>query len=175
MSMEKKLKWYDEIESTVCVVILMFMLVILFYQVVGRYGFGVTNAWCDEMSRYALVWFGYLSACYAIVHNVHIKIDMFIKVWPKSMHRGVKLFSNVIFFVYAVVVAYYSSVWLWGLMKSGAITLGLKLPMALFCFIVPFSHCIMAIRLIQLEIRLLRNPELLDDPLEAAGAEEASK
>jgi C4-dicarboxylate transporter DctQ subunit len=160
-----KNKWYDEIESSVCVLILAFMLVILFYQVVARYIFGVTNAWCDELSRYALVWFGYLSACYATCHNVHIKIDMFIKVWPKSMRKGIKLFSNVIFLIYVLVVAYYSSIWVYGLMKSGAITMGLKLPMALFCSIVPISHVIMALRLIQLEVRLINNPELLEDPL----------
>ncbi len=146
--MEKKLKWYDEIESSICIVILMFMLVILFYQVVARYVFGVTNAWCDELSRYALVWFGYLSACYAIVHNAHIKIDLFIKLWPESWRPGIKICSNVIFFLYAVVVAYYSTVWLWGLMLSGAITLGLKLPMAAFCLMVPVSIVLIALRLV---------------------------
>jgi C4-dicarboxylate transporter DctQ subunit len=167
---DAKNKWYDEIESSICVLILAFMLVILFYQVVARYVFGVTNAWCDELSRYALVWFGYLSACYAIRHDAHIKIDMFIKIWPRSMRKGVKLFSNVIFLFYVLVVAYYSSVWVYGLMKSGAITLGLKLPMAIFCSIVPLSHVVMALRLIQLELRLIKNPELLEDPLEDAAA-----
>jgi len=166
VSMEKKLKWYDEIESSVCVVILMFMLVILFYQVVARYGFGVTNAWCDELSRYSLVWFGYLSACYAIVHNAHIKIDLFIKIWPRSWWPGVKILSNVIFFLYAAGVTYYSSDWLYGLMRSGAITLGLKLPMAAFCLIVPLSHLLMAIRLVQLTVRQLKDPDLLKEPEE---------
>jgi TRAP-type C4-dicarboxylate transport system, small permease component len=166
VSTENKLKWYDEIESSICIVILMFMLVILFYQVVARYGFGVTNAWCDELSRYALVWFGYLSACYAIVHNAHIKIDLFIKLWPKGMRTGIKLLSNAIFFVYAVTVAWYSTEWLFGLMQSGAITLGLKLPMALFCLIVPASHLLMALRLIQLTARQFKDPKLLLDPEE---------
>ena len=144
----------------------MFMLVILFYQVVARYGFGVTNAWCDELSRYGLVWFGYLSACYAITRNAHIKIDLFLKCWPKSIRKSIKLFSNGLFFLYAVAVAYYSSVWLYGLMKSGAITLGLKLPMALFCAIIPLSHGIMVLRLIQLTYKQITTPGLLDDPVE---------
>lgn len=162
--MEKRLKWYDELESWICVGILMFLLVILFYQVVARYCFGITNAWCDELSRYALVWFGYLSACYAIVHNAHIKIDLFLKLWPKSMRNGIKLFSNVLFFIYCLVVAYYSAVWLQGLIKSGAISLSLRLPMGLFCSIVPIAHVIMALRLIQLQYRLVKYPELLNDP-----------
>lgn len=161
--MEKKLKWYDEIESWLCVGILWILLVILFYQVVARYCFGVTNAWCDELSRYALVWFGYLSACYAIVHNAHIKIDLFLKLWPKRVRNGIKLFSNVLFFIYCLVVAYYSAAWLAGLIKSGAISLGLKLPMGLFCSIVPIAHVIMALRLIQLQYRLVKYPELLND------------
>lgn len=171
MSMEKKLKWYDEIESSVCVVILMFMLVILFYQVVARYGFGVTNAWCDELSRYALVWFSYLAACYAIVHNAHIKIDLFIKLWPRSCWKGIKILSNIIFFLYALGVAYYSGDWVYSLMNSGAITLGLKLPMAAFCVIVPISHILMALRLIQLTYRQLQDPDLLKEPEELLAEE----
>lgn len=164
MNIEKKFKWYDEIESSICVVILTVMLAVLFYQVVARYGFGVTNAWCDELSRYALVWFGYLSACYAIVHNAHIKIDLFLKVWPRSWRDGIQKLSYVVFLVYALVVAYFSAEWLYGLMRSGAITLGLRLPMALFCAIVPISHVIMALRLVQLIYRLHKFPELLRDP-----------
>lgn len=161
--MNKRGKWYNEIESTACVCIALFMLAILSYQVVARYVFGNSYAWIDELSRYALIWFAYLAASYAIVHNAHIKIDLLLKVWPKKIRKVVKLFSNVIFFTYCIVVAYFSIVWIQGLASAGTISMGTGLSMAGVSMIIPISHILMAIRLVQLEIRLIRNPQLLLD------------
>lgn len=159
--MNNKSKWYDEIESTVCVVIMIFMLIILFFQVVARYLFGFSLAWIDELSRYSLIWFAYLAAVYAIVKNAHIKIDLFLKVWPKKVRNFIQLFSNVIFFVYCVTVAYFSTLWVIDLNRAGTVSMGTGVSMAIFSLIIPLSHILMAIRLVQLEIRLIKNPELL--------------
>lgn len=163
--MEKKAKWYNEIESTVCVVLLIFMTVILSYQVGARYIFGNSYAWIDELSRYGLIWFAYISACYAIVHNAHIKIDLLLKVWPRKLRNKIKLFSNILFFVYSVAVAYFSTLWVMGLAKTGSVSMGVGGSMAIFSAIIPISHGIMAIRLLQLEVNLIRHPELLEDTL----------
>lgn len=159
--MDTKNKWYNEIESTICVVIVIFMLIILFFQVIARYLFGFSLAWIDELSRYSLIWFAYLAAVYAIIHNAHIKIDIFLNIWPKKVRNYIQLFSNVIFFVYCVTVAYFNTEWLIGLHKAGTVSMGTGVSMALFSSIIPISHVLMAIRLVQLEIKLIRNPELL--------------
>jgi len=173
--LNKRDKWYNEIESTVCVIIMLFMLIILSYQVGARYIFGNSYAWIDELSRYSLIWFAYLAACYAIIHNAHIKIDLLLKVWPKAIRKKIKLFSNVVFFVYCVVVAYYSFLWIQGVASAGTISMGTGMSVAKVSAIIPISHLLMAIRLIQLEIRLIRNPELLLDIDEAEAALEQSR
>lgn len=173
--MNKREKWYNEIESTACIGIMIFMLLILSYQVVARYIFGFSLAWIDELSRYALIWFAYLAASYAIVHNAHIKIDLLLKIWPKKIRKNIKLFSNVIFFVYCVVVVYYSVIWLQGLAGAGTISMGTGLSMAGVSSIIPISHFFMAIRLIQLEIKLIKNPELLLDVGESESLSEDSR
>lgn len=159
--MNNKNKWYNEIESTICVIIMIFMLAILFFQVIARYLFGYSFAWIDELSRYSLIWFAYLAAVYATIHNAHIKIDLFLNIWPKKIRNFIQLFSNVIFFVYCVAVAYFSANWLIGLHKAGTVSMGIGVPMSIFSAIIPISHILMAIRLVQLEIKLVRNPELL--------------
>ncbi|MEL7650195.1 MAG: TRAP transporter small permease [Sedimentibacter sp.] len=159
--MNNKNKWYNEIESTICVIIMIFMLVTLFFQVIVRYLFGYSYAWIDELSRYSLIWFAYLAAVYAIIHNAHIKIDLFLNVWPKKVRNFIQLLSNVIFFIYCIAVTYFSTHWLIGLNKAGTVSMGTGVSMALFSSIIPLSHFLMAIRLIQLEVKLIRNPELL--------------
>jgi len=159
--LNNKNKWYNEVESTICVIIMIFMLAILFFQIIARYLFGFSLAWIDELSRYSLIWFAYLAAVYAIIYNAHIKIDLFLNVWPKKIRNFIQLFSNVIFFVYCVAVAYFSADWLIGLNEAGTISMGTGVSMAIFSAIIPISHMLMAIRLVQLEIKLIRNPELL--------------
>ena len=166
--MDKKLKWHDEIEGVICAVIMALMLAILFYQVVARYAFRMSSAQVDELSRYMLVWLAYISTCYAITHNQHIKVDMLLYVWPKGWRRAINLLGVVVFFAYCLIITYYSAAWLMGLHRSGAITLGLKAPMALICSIIPISHFIMSMRLIQLFVKTLKAPR------SAAGRDETA-
>jgi TRAP-type C4-dicarboxylate transport system permease small subunit len=161
--LEKKEKWYNDIEANLCVILAVVMLAILSHQVFSRYVLGSTVGWADEAARYMLVWFAYFAASAAIFKNAHIKIDAVLALWPKKVRPHLKLFSNVVFFVYCVVVAYFSFKLVMALKASGGISLGMGIPMWAVYSIIPIGHILWAIRLIQLEIRLIKNPELLKD------------
>lgn len=120
-----------------------------------------------------LVWFAYFAASAATFKNAHIKIDAVLALWPKKARPYLKLFSNVVFFVYCVVVAYFSINLVMGIKSSGGISLGMGIPMWAVYSIIPIGHVLWAIRLIQLEIRLIKNPELLKDNDKAEIEDEA--
>ncbi len=173
--MEKKEKWYNDIEGNICVIFALAMLVLLTQQIFSRYILHSTTGWADEAARYMLVWFAYFAASVAIFKNAHIRIDAVLALWPRRVRPYLKLFSNVIFFVYCVAVAYFSFNLVMGIRSSGGISLGMGIPMWAVYSIIPIGHTIWAIRLIQLEIRLIKNPELLkekeetdDETVEAA-------
>lgn len=168
-------KWYNEIENWISVVILGIMLVILSYQVFMRYIFTITYGWIDEVARYFLIYFAFITASVAILFNEHIKIDIFLKVWPRSWRHKVKLFSHVIFFVYCIVMIYYGSQLTLSVLNTGTISQALGFPMWWVYGIIPLSHFVMALRLIQLELRLIRNPELLRDQIEINLEKEAAE
>ena len=161
--MEKKEKWYNDIEANLCVILALAMLVILSQQVFSRYILGTTVGWADEAARYMLVWFAYFAASVAIFKNAHIKIDAVLALWPKKARPYLKLFSNVVFFVYCIVVTYFSYNLVMDIRASGGISLGMGIPMWVVYAIIPLGHILWAFRLIQLEIRLIKNPELLKD------------
>lgn len=171
--MEKKEKWYNDIEANLCVILAVVMLAILSHQVFSRYVLGSTVGWADEAARYMLVWFAYFAASAATFKNAHIKIDAVLALWPKKARPYLKLFSNVVFFVYCVVVAYFSINLVMGIKSSGGISLGMGIPMWAVYSIIPIGHVLWAIRLIQLEIRLIKNPELLKDNDKAEIEDEA--
>ena len=163
MPKESKVKWYNKIECNLGVIIVIVMLVLLTIQVVSRYITGVSYAWIDEISRYGLIWLAYLAAVYAIYTEAHIKVDILLKVWPKSIRKGIKHLSTIIFFIYSVVVAYYSSIWVVDIIKTGTTSIALHMPMAIFQCIIPVAHILMAIRLAQVEVRHIKHPELLEE------------
>ena len=159
----KKEKWYNDIEANICVVIVIAMLVILTQQVFTRYILHETNGWADEAARYLLIWFAYLTAAIAVFKNAHIKVDLVLGLWPRAWRPYLKMFSNVIFFVYCILVAYFSGRLTMELYSSGAISLGIEIPMWMVYLILPIGHIFMAIRLIQLQIKWIKNPELLKE------------
>ncbi len=159
----KKEKWYNEIESNIAVLIVIVMLIILTQQVFMRYIVHRTFGWSDEAARYLLIYFAYITAAIAVYKNAHIKIDLILKIWPAFLRPYLKLFSNVIFFIYCIVVAYFSGILTLELYLSGSISLGFGLPMWIVYASLPIGHIFMAIRLIQVEINLIKHPELLED------------
>lgn len=163
MQEEGKKKWYNQIECYIGVIIVIGMLIILTVQVVARYVTGVSFAWIDEVSRYGLVWLAYLAAVYAIYTESHIKVDILLKVWPQKVRKIIKHISTILFFIYAVAVAYYSAMWVLDIYHTGTTSLALHLPMAMIQSIIPLAHILMAIRLAQVEVRHIKHPELLDD------------
>ncbi len=158
-----KKKWYNLIECYLGVIIVIGMLILLSVQVFARYVTGVSWAWIDEISRYGLIWLAYLSAIYATYTDSQIKVDLLIKVWPKGMRKLIKHLSVIIFFVYSVVVAYFSTIWVVDIIKTGTISMALHLPMAMFQCIIPIAHILLAIRLAQVEYRYIKCPELLNE------------
>lgn len=160
--MQEEKKWYNRIELNIATVIMAIMLVMLTVQVIARYCFKVSWAEIDEIARYGLIWLAYLSAIWATFKDIQIKVDILLKVWPKKIRKAIKWLSLIIFFAYSVIVAYHSTIWVLDVAKVGTTSLALHLPMAMFQCIIPIAHALMAIRLIQVGIRYIKHPELLE-------------
>lgn len=154
--MEKKERWWNLIEEYISRFLLLFLLVLLTYQVVARFVFSNPNSWSEELARYVFVWFVYLTACVAIYQNCHIKIDAFLDVYPQKLRVYVKILGNIIFLVYACAVAYYSYQYTMNAFYVGTLATGFRLKMAYVYAVIPISHIIMAIRLVQLTFTELK-------------------
>ena len=98
--------------------------------------------------------------------DIQIKVDILLKVWPQKIRKGIKWLSLIIFFVYCVVVGYYSATWVIDVAKVGTSSIALGVPMVYFQCIIPIAHFLMAIRLIQVGLRYRKHPELLEEKSE---------
>lgn len=156
--MEKVKKYLNGIEENVSVFLLIVILIILTVQVIARFVFKHSFSWTEEMARYLFIWLSYLTACVAVSTNTHIRIDSLIKVWPKKIRPVILIVGNVIFLAYCIIITWQGFIYTNDLMRAGQVSLGLGLPMWTVYASIPVCHLVMAIRLIQVSVRMIKNP-----------------
>lgn len=108
--MKKAIHWLEEyLEEFLMVIFLMAMTLIMGIQVFSRYILGASLSWTEEITRYLFIWSAFLSVSLCTKKCISIKIDQFIKLFPKrgkSLWKVLNLAVEFIFFVYLIPYAY---------------------------------------------------------------------
>lgn len=105
--MKKALHWLDEnLECTVCVVLLSAFTTILFIQVIMRYVFNNSLSWSEELARYLFIWLVFIGVSYGAKEMKHLKIDVCINLFPKKARPYVIILADIIVLIFAGIVIY---------------------------------------------------------------------
>lgn len=127
--MKKVLHWLDEdLESTICMILLSSFTVVLFLQVVMRKVFNNSLSWSEELARYLFIWMVFIGISYGAKQMKHLKIDVFLKIFPKKIRPYIIIFADVIVLVFAAIVFYSAYVIVMQYFKLGASSPALKIP-----------------------------------------------
>ena len=128
--MKKAIHWLDEyLEEFLMVIFLMAMTLIMGIQVFSRYILGASLSWSEEITRYLFIWSAFLSVSLCTKKCISIKIDQFIKLFPKrgkSLWKVLNLAVEFIFFVYLIPYAY---LYLKATVESGQTSPACGIPM----------------------------------------------
>lgn len=101
------IQWVERRFEPVLIVIAISLIVsLIFINVVLRL-FDTTLPWAGELSRYLFVWMVYLGISYCIKERRHLRVTAFVDLLPLRGRKVASVFSDVIFLVYSVLVAYY--------------------------------------------------------------------
>ena len=66
------------------------------YEVVMRYAFGKPTSWVIDFSEYALLACLFFSTAWVLSRDAHIKIDIFLMLFPPQVVRVLALMASVI-------------------------------------------------------------------------------
>lgn len=106
----KRFRWLEAIlEEGLMVLFLGLMVLIMGFQVIARYGLGISLSWSEELTRYIFIWTGFLSVSYCTKKCIAIRIEQFIAFFPR---RGKALFKilnhtlELILFLYLIPFAW---------------------------------------------------------------------
>jgi len=153
----------DRTEEVVASLCLGLMVVFIGMQVFNRYVLGSSLVWSEELARYLFIWAVYLGCAYATKQRSHLGVTILQNFAPRWLKLPAQLladFATLVFCGFCVV---------WGigmlrfLARTGQEAPALNVPMYWVYLALPVGMLLMAIRVIERSVRLLRGIERLPD------------
>lgn len=87
-------------------VMMLTMFVLVFINVLGRYGIGKTWAAAEEVSTFLMIWVAYLGAGLALREGRHAAIDMFQDKLPPKLRRFLRASLGLLMLIFFGLLAW---------------------------------------------------------------------
>lgn len=91
-----------------CALMLAAMVVLLFIQVVGRYGFENPPDWTEELARMVFIYLTFVGGALAIVRNAHLRIESFHSRLSPRAKTTLDIALTLVGVTFLAVTLYYS-------------------------------------------------------------------
>ncbi len=93
----------NKFEENFLSLLLVCMTLLVFSEVVLRFGFNTGIDWSQEVTLYMMAWFVLFGASYGVKVGAHIGVDSFVKLFPKKIRRVLGVISVAICIGYCVI------------------------------------------------------------------------
>ena len=93
----------NKLEESIISLLLVGMTLLVFVDVVLRFGFNTGIHWSQEVTLYMMAWFVLFGASYGVKVGAHIAVDSFVKLFPQPIRRLMGLLSVSICIAYCVI------------------------------------------------------------------------
>ncbi|WP_207060814.1 TRAP transporter small permease [Motiliproteus sp. SC1-56] len=100
------------LEESILCLLLVSMTLLVFAEVVARFGFNAGIHWAQEVTLTLSAWFVLFGASYGVKVGCHIGVDVFVKMLPRGVHRGVTIFAILLCLIYCGLFLYGSWIYL---------------------------------------------------------------
>ena len=99
--------WALRIVHAVCIVQASALFLIVVFAVIGRYVFGRSLTWTEEVPRYLLIWISFLGAAACVARREHVGFDVLFNKFPAPVRRWLGAFIGLLIFGFGWVVFRY--------------------------------------------------------------------
>ncbi len=117
--MERLKKVLDSVFTWVlklAMVLLVTMVILVFLNVVLRYGFNSGIHWSEEISLVIVIWFTFIAMALGVKERLHINVDILPKKLPKGFFRALDCIRDVLIVSIGGIMIYFG----WKLTLNGA-------------------------------------------------------
>ena len=138
----------NSIEESVIAILLAAMTLLVFVEVVLRFGFGTGLMWAQELTLHLSAWMVLFGVSYGIKVGSHIGVDALVKILPAGTRRIVSGIAVVACLVYTGLFTYGAWIYLAKMYQIGIELEDMPIPKWL-------GHSILLIGMVLIAIRLL--------------------
>lgn len=157
---------FDEhVETYLASIALIIFASLVVFQVIMRYIFSSPPPWTEEIARYALVWFVYISGSYAVKYQRHVKFNVLVDLLGKRVPLAQRIISLLIFLLWLAFLIFMLSLSLEMVNRqimTGQLAPGSQIPMYLVYIGLPVGLLLMSFRVLQHTVRaiidIVKNP-----------------
>lgn len=148
--MKKVLKFFGEIEDNFCSIVLVYMTITAFINVIARYVFLASLPWVEELNKLGLVILTYCGASVALKRGAHLGLSLFTDHMPKKLQDIVFILGCVCGIFFCIIAIQYGYKMTVDEYIHNVRTQGMQWPEYLYAMWLPIGCAILAIRFIQL-------------------------
>ncbi|MCL7944666.1 TRAP transporter small permease [Marinobacter sp. ATCH36] len=155
----------EHVETYLATIALIVFASLVVFQVIMRYFFGNTLAWTEELARYALVWFVYISGSYAVKYQRHVKFSVLVNMLGKRVPIAQRIIDLLMFALWLAFLIFMLSLSIEMVnqqINTGQRAPGSQIPMYLVYLGLPIGFLLMSFRVLQHIIRaifdIIKNP-----------------
>lgn len=98
-------------EGFICL-LLVSMTLLVFVEVVARFGFNTGIHWAQEVTLFTMAWFVLFGASYGVKKGAHIGVDVFVKLFPSKIQRISTLIAITLCLIYSSLFLYGSWIYI---------------------------------------------------------------
>lgn len=147
------------IEEFILVLTMVLMVLIMFVQSTSRYFVGSSFSWGSELAQYLHVWQIWIGASLAIRLQSHIRVDVFVKLFPSLIQKALNILAILCWAIFAGFLSIEGSKYVMNVLASGQTSPSLHVPMWIPYLAIPIGGTLMVIRLIQQVYLLFTNED----------------
>lgn len=155
----KLINWLHHFEERLIGLLLIAMTLLVFVEVVLRFGFNTGIEWAQEVTLYLSAWMVLLGASWGIREGAHIGVDAFVKLLPNRQRRIITLLAIVLCLIYCGLFIQGSWVYLSKMAKIGIEMDDVPLPKWQAMSVLIIGFVLLAIRFLQLGWAVIRNKQ----------------
>ena len=138
-------------------VLLVSMTLLVFAEVIARFGFNAGIHWAQEVTLLLAAWFVLFGASYGVKVGAHIGVDVFVKMLPEGAHRFITLVAVGLCLVYCGLFLYGSWIYLSKMKMIGIELEDLPVPKWIPMTILVIGFVLLIIRFLQLGWKVITN------------------
>lgn len=139
-----------KMEETFLSLLLVAMTLLVFAEVVMRFGFNSGIHWAQEMTLLLAAWFVLYGASYGVKVGSHIGVDVFVKLLPGKAHRFFTILAVVLCLIYCGLFLYGSWIYLSKMKMIGIELEDMPIPKWMAMSILVIGFAMLILRFLQL-------------------------